>query len=56
MLKVRAPVLAGTWYPAAPAELAATVRGFLAAPGPPGTPATNAAAERPVLAVVPHAG
>lgn len=56
MLKVRAPLLAGTWYPAAPAELTAAVRGFLAAPGPPGAPAANAAAERPVLAVVPHAG
>ncbi len=53
MLKVRAPVLAGTWYPAAPAELAATVRAFLAAPG---APTPSATAERPVLAIVPHAG
>jgi len=53
MHKVRVPVIAGTWYPAAPAELAATVRAFLAAPG---AAAATAAAERPVLAVVPHAG
>ncbi|MHB8077824.1 MAG: AmmeMemoRadiSam system protein B [Candidatus Krumholzibacteriia bacterium] len=53
MLKVRAPVLAGTWYPAAPAELAAAVRALLASAG--AAPA-DATAERPVLTVVPHAG
>ncbi|MFO7608979.1 MAG: AmmeMemoRadiSam system protein B [Candidatus Krumholzibacteriia bacterium] len=50
MAVVRPPVLAGTWYPGRPAELAALVDGLLA-PGPHPPPAG-----RPLVAVVPHAG
>ncbi len=50
MADVRPFVLAGSWYPAGPAELAAQVDGFLA----PGT--VPAPAGRPLIALVPHAG
>jgi len=51
MSTIRQPVLAGSWYPADPAELAATVDGFLAGADP-----TVRPTGRPLLAVAPHAG
>ena len=51
MTTIRQPVLSGTWYPADPANLAATVDGFLAGADPAALPAG-----RPLVAVVPHAG
>lgn len=47
---VRDPILAGSWYPAAPAELTAAVTGYLTNAGP--VEATG----RPVGLIVPHAG
>jgi AmmeMemoRadiSam system protein B len=51
MSTIRQPVLSGTWYPADPADLAATADQFLAGADPEHRPAG-----RPLLAVVPHAG
>jgi AmmeMemoRadiSam system protein B len=51
MTMIRQPVLSGTWYPADPIELAATVDDFLSGADPAALPAG-----RPLLAVVPHAG
>jgi AmmeMemoRadiSam system protein B len=51
MIKVRQPVLAGSWYPAGPEELAALADGFLAGADPAARPAGC-----PFLALVPHAG
>lgn len=50
-MNVRKPALAGTWYPADPAELAAAVDGYLADPGADPPPAGS-----PVVLIVPHAG
>ncbi len=51
MSTIRQPVLAGTWYPADPVELATTADQFLAKADTALRPAG-----RPLLAVVPHAG
>ncbi len=51
MTAVRPAVLAGTWYPAAPAALARAVDGYLDGAAPPARPAG-----RPLLGVAPHAG
>lgn len=51
MTKVRQPLLAGTWYPAPPRELAATVDRFRSQADPRQRPAGQ-----PWLAVTPHAG
>ncbi len=48
---VRPATLSGSWYPADPAQLAATVQKFMVPADPSPLPAG-----RPVLAVVPHAG
>ena len=52
MSTVRPAVLAGTWYPADPGELAAVVDDWLADAKPSSPPPTG----RPLVAVVPHAG
>ncbi len=51
MTMVRRPVLSGSWYPADPKELAASVDHFLAGADPAQLPAGQ-----PWLAVTPHAG
>jgi len=51
MSTIRQPVLSGSWYPADPSELAATVDDYLAAADPSLRPAG-----RPLVALVPHAG
>lgn len=51
MTAVRPAVLAGSWYPAAPAALARDVDGYLAGADPGAVPAG-----RPVLGLAPHAG
>ncbi|MCP4572968.1 MAG: AmmeMemoRadiSam system protein B [bacterium] len=51
MTRIRSSVLAGSWYPGDPDELAATVDGYLAAGG--GSPPP---AGRVLVAVAPHAG
>jgi len=51
MSTIRPPVLAGSWYPADPEDLAAMADGFLAGADPTALPAG-----RPLVAVVPHAG
>ncbi len=51
MPNVRPPVLAGSWYPAAPALLRARVQGYLAA-----ADAVDHPRGKPRLAVAPHAG
>ena len=52
MTPVRPAVLAGSWYPADPDELAAQVDGWLAAPPPRASPPAG----RPRIALAPHAG
>jgi len=52
MRDIRPAAVAGTFYPEAPAELAASVRAFLAEAAAAGRPA----AERPKALIVPHAG
>ena len=49
MSRVRAPAVAGTFYPADPGRLRAAVEGFLAAAGASDRP-------RPKAIIVPHAG
>ena len=51
MSMIRQAVLAGTWYPADPVELAATADQFIA-----GADMKIRPAGRPLLAVIPHAG
>ncbi len=51
MTMVRPPVLSGSWYPADPKELAASVDHFLA-----GADSAQLPAGQPWLAVTPHAG
>lgn len=51
MTMVRRPALSGTWYPADPKELAASVDAFMAKADPAQMPAG-----RPWLAISPHAG
>ena len=51
MNAVRTPVLAGSWYPASPADLGAEVAGYLAGADPSRRPAGRA-----LIALAPHAG
>lgn len=51
MTAVRPPVLAGSWYPAEPAQLRRDVDGYLAGAEPERAPAGT-----PVIALAPHAG
>lgn len=51
MNAIRPCVLAGTWYPAEPVELARLVDGFLEAAGPADRPGG-----RPLIGLAPHAG
>ncbi|MFH1144972.1 MAG: AmmeMemoRadiSam system protein B [Candidatus Eisenbacteria bacterium] len=52
MKAIRPSVLAGTWYPADPVELAATVDAFLAQ----ATALEQIARRRPIALIAPHAG